>query len=241
MQQAAPAVPVERGFVGTLIDLWVSPGEAFHRIRERPRVLPPLAGLLLLAVGFTTLWVSRVDPEAVMRAQLAPMHNLTPEQKEQAIDQQAKYIPMMAWAGALVLAPMMWLGAAAIYLGVFKLLGAGDLSFVRSLAVVAWSFLAVDLVQTPLMTGILAAKGDWNVDPNTVLQANAMLLLDSGATPPWLRALVSSFDLFTLWGLFLLASGYAVMSGRRLMQALPGVLGPWVVFVLLKVGWSAFS
>ncbi|NJR71586.1 MAG: nucleotide exchange factor GrpE, partial [Synechococcales cyanobacterium CRU_2_2] len=51
-----------------------------------------------------------------------------------------------------------------------------------SLGIVAWDFLAVGLVVTPLMLLVMHLKGEWNVNPGDVLQANPTLLLEKGET-----------------------------------------------------------
>jgi hypothetical protein len=58
----------------------------------------------------------------------------------------------------------------------------------------------------------------------------------AAASPRWLGALLSSFDLFSLWTIFLLGSGYAAAGRRNLSTGLWGVGIPWALLVMLKVG-----
>ncbi len=61
------------------------------------------------------------------------------------------------------------------------------------------------------------------------------------SAPKWLASLASSIDLFTIWSMLLMATGLSAAS-RKLSWAkgLTAVLAPYLVWVVLKVGWAAF-
>jgi len=237
-QPVAPAG--QRSFGQILVGLYTAPTEAFRSIVARPTVLVPLVLCLVIVVGFSVLWVSKVDPVVFMREQIEQSPrtaNMDPAQKELIIERQAKFFKYFAYV-PVVAAPIFYLLVALTYLIIFRFMFGAELTFKQSLSIALWTFLVVGLVQTPLMLIVMAAKGDWNLDPNKVLQANLALLVPATA-PKWLTALASSFDLFTLWILALLAIGYGVASRRTMSGALPGVLAPWIIIVLIKVGWAA--
>jgi hypothetical protein len=87
------------------------------------------------------------------------------------------------------------------------------------------------------MLAVLFLKGDWNVDPNQIIQANPTIFFEVAALPRWLWSLLSSFDLFSIWTIFLLASGYSVAGKRGLSTGLWGIGLPWAFYVLLKVAF----
>ena len=241
MQQpeASPAAP--GGFAQNLVGLYTSPTETFRSIVSRPTVLVPLLILMFLTVGFTALWVSKVDPVVFMREQIeqSPQADkMTPEQKEQTIQMQAKFFKYFAALPAIIV-PIFYVLTCLLYLAIFRFLYGADLTFKQSLAIVLWSFLAVSLVSTPLMVAIFALKGDWNLDPNSVLQANLSLLLDKATAAKWLYSLLSSIDLFSFWIMALLAAGYGVASRRSMGGAFAGVAAPWIFYVVIKVGFAA--
>jgi hypothetical protein len=62
------------------------------------------------------------------------------------------------------------------------------------------------------------------------------MFLDKQTTAKPLWALAASLDLFMFWLLFLLASGYGAAAKRGWSWALFGVLVPWALLVILKVG-----
>jgi Yip1-like protein len=238
-QPAVPSAPA-LSFGQTLAGLYTAPTETFRSIVARPTVLVPLILCVVLVLAFTAIWVSKVDPVVFLRQQFDEnprAANMDPAQKEQAIEMQAKYFRYFAVAPAIFV-PLFYLFVAALYLMIFRFLFGAELTFKQSLSIALWTYLVVGLVSTPLLLIVLAAKGDWNMDPNKALQANLGLLLPATAAK-WLRALAESFDLFTLWILALLSMGYGVASRRTMGGALPGVLAPWIIYVLIKVGWAA--
>jgi hypothetical protein len=241
VSEATPVAPAaEPGFFEKLTSLYVSPTEAFRAIVARPKVLVPLVILVVLVAGFTALWVSKVDPVAFMREQIEQnprTAEMPAEQKAAIVEQQAKFMPYFAVLPVFFV-PLFYLATAGIYLVIFRFMYGADLTYKQSLAIVVWSFLAVGLVSTPLLVLVLFLKGDWNLDPNTVLQANVSLLVPATA-PKWLVSLASSLDIFSFWTMALLAAGYGVASRRTLGGALAGVMAPWLVYVILKVGWAA--
>ncbi len=85
----------------------------------------------------------------------------------------------------------------------------------------------------------MAMKDDWNINPQEALQANPGLLLDKAETAKPLWALVTSFDLFSLWLMFLLASGFGVACRKTTGSAFWGVALPWALIIAVKVGAAA--
>jgi hypothetical protein len=131
-----------------------------------------------------------------------------------------------------------YLLTAAVYLLIFRFMYGAELTYKQSLSATLWSFLAVGLISTPLLVMVFFLKGDWNLDPGKVLQANLGVLVPSTA-PKWLTALATSLDFFSIWTMALLAAGYGVLSRRKLSGALAGVMAPWLIYVVLKVGFTA--
>ena len=238
----APAgPPADSGsFLGNLFNLYFEPGETFAKIFVKPRVFMVILLQTALGVGFTSIWLQKVDTREFMRQQME--HNpriqqMPAEQVERIIDMQSK--AMHTWGRfAPAVAPLLVdLVMAGILLFVFRFFLAADVSFSQSLATVAWSLLALGLIQTPIMLAVFSLKGDWNVDPNQIVQANPTILFEITDLPGWLWSLLSSFDLFSIWTAFLLATGYAIASKRGLSTGLWGIGIPWAIYVMIKVGF----
>jgi hypothetical protein len=230
------------GFLQNLVDVYFTPSEAFARIVRRPAWILPAVGYLVLGILFTAVWMNKMEPREFIKAQLeqsGQAAKMTAEQREQVIEQQARFMPTLGPVFGIAGMIVSLVVVAGFFLFVFRFFYAGDLSFSQSLTVASWVFFATSLVTTPLLLSVFGLKGDWNLNPQDVLRANLTLLLDrtTAAKPLW--ALLSSLDLFSIWTVFLLAAGYAAAVRRELGSALWGVAVPWLLLVLGKVAWAA--
>ena len=237
----APAAPAESGsFLGNLFNLYFEPADTFAKIFVKPRVWMAIILQVALGVIFTSIWLEKMDPKEFMRAQMeqnSRIQQMPAEQVEQIINTQARVMRTWGRIGPLVAPLVIDLVLAGILMFVFRFFMAAEVSYLQSLAVVAWTFAALGLIQTPLMLLVFSLKGDWNVDPNQIIQANPTLFFEIGSLPRWLWSLLSSFDLFSLWTLFLLATGHAVASKKGLSTGLWGVGIPWVLYLVVKIGF----
>lgn len=240
---SAPVAPESGGgFFQNLIDVYFSPREAFTRIVRNPRFLVPLVAYVILVLGFTGVWMQRMDPVEFMKTQIeesGQADRIPAEQRVAIIEQQAQWMPVFAWVGSIVGTALTFLVVAGVLLFLYRFFYASEVTFKQALAIVSWVFFAVGLVTTPLLLLVMGLKGDWNINPQEALQANLGLLLDksSAAKPLW--ALLSSIDIFSLWTVFLLAVGFGVASRKSTGSAIWGVAVPWALIVLGKVAWAA--
>ena len=241
MSEAAGA-DSPRGLLATLAGVYVSPGPTLASITARPAFWAPLLVFVAAGALFNAVWLRQLDPREFARTEIedSPFAGqMSPEQRAEGIERQARIFPFVAWLGPLVLSPLSLLIVALVYLFVFRFFYGADVTFKQSLAIVSWTFLAVALVTMPLTLLVLGLKQDWNVDPRTALQANLSVLLDKGSVPRALYSLAESLDLFSAGALALLSAGYAAASGRRAGQAAVGVAAVWAVYVLGKAALAA--
>jgi uncharacterized membrane protein len=240
---SAPVTPEKPGgFFQTLVDLYFSPREAFTRIVRKPSFVVPLVAYLVLVLGFTGIWMSKIDPGEFMKMQLeesGQWDKIPAEQREAVLERASGQMKTFGWVGPVVFTPLMLLVTAAVLLFVFRFFFASEVAFKQAFAIVTWTFFAVGLVTTPLLLLVLQLKGDWNVNPQEAIQANLGLLLDKSEAAKPLWALFTGIDVFSLWVVFLLAVGFAVAGRKKTSSALWGVAIPWILIVLVKVGWAA--
>ncbi len=240
-----PAVPEtpppdSGSFLGNLFNLYFEPTETFAKIFVKPRVWMAIVLQVAMGVLFTSVWLEKMDAREFMKAQMeqnSRIQQMPAEQVEQIINTQAGFMRTWARIAPFFVPVVIDLILAGIFLFVFRFFLAADVSFIQSLATVAWTFAAIGLVQTPIMLLVFWLKGDWNVDPNQIIQANPTIFFEVGGLPGWLWSLLSSFDLFSLWTLFLFATGFSVAGKRGLSTGVWGVLIPWVVYLAFKVGF----
>lgn len=241
-EQPAVSNGESRGFFANLIDVYFEPRKGFLEILRKPNFWLPLAAIVALNVAFTGYWMQKVEPKAFIEAQIdqsGRADQIPADRREQIVSTQERILPIIAWVSAVAGGPILILVVGAVFLFVFRFFYAAEIRYGGSLAVVAWSFFSVALIQIPLLLVVLTLKGDWTINPQTALQANLSLLLDHQTANHALYSLAQSLDLFSFWIIFLLATGYAVASRKTTGSALAGVLIPWALVVAIKVGWVA--
>jgi hypothetical protein len=234
--------PQARGFLANLFDLYVAPREAFTSILKKPGFVVAMVLVMAIGVTFSAIWVQHMDAREFGKLQLqesGQWERMSETEREQALGIQEKVIPAMVVAMGLLGPAAAILVVAAVLLLVFRVVLASSIAFKQSATITAFSFLAVSLIQTPLMLLTLFLKGDWNIDPNQALAANLTLLLDKAETAKALYSLAGSIDLFSFWTIFLLAVGFGVATKRPTGSAIWGILLPWGLYVVIKVGLAA--
>ena len=239
----APVSPGEDGGVfQNLVDLYFDPRKAFSRIVRSPRWVLPLLGCVVLASIFVGVWPTRWDPREFMKTQMqesGQWDKLTAEQREQVLDRQAPYMATIVRVMGVAMTAISILVVAGVLLFIFRFFYAGEVAFKQALSITSWGMFAVSLVTTPLILVVMGLKGDWNLNPQDVLQANLGLLPDKAEVARPLWVLATSFDLFSFWLIFLLACGFGVASRKSTSSALWGVVIPWAIVVAVKVGSAA--
>jgi hypothetical protein len=230
------------GFLATLAKVYVAPREAYRSIAERPRWPAPL--LLAVAVGltFTAVWITKADPLEFMRAQNAEsglMDRVPAEKRAEVLERQARVVQTFAWVMPLFVAPAMCAAIAGLLLVVYRFFYAAELTFPQSFAIVIWTYLAYKLLASPMAVLVMSLRGDWNIAPESAVQASVAAVLDRASTPKPLYSLAASLDLFSAWVLFLLATGYAAAARLTTAAACWGVVVPWAAWVLGKAALSA--
>jgi hypothetical protein len=201
----------------------------FRYLAYRPRVLGAL--LLLVAVHVAASFlVGDIAFEAQAR-QLESRADMSEEQLAQAtkmMDAMHTIAPVMAAAWPVIVVYV----TAAILLLITNLLLRGSTSYRRLTAAAAH----VGLVSIPMLlvqVPLVLAKQD--VDVRTSLAAFLPRDGDTGV----LFHLLSQFDVFFLWKLGLTVLAVAVLARVPVRRAAYGIVGAWVVWLLVSVPVSA--
>lgn len=234
---AAPPGPVrsQSSFVSILGNLLVAPREAFEAILKNPSPWLPLVLYVVVHVALMSVWMSRIDVMEFLANQQAEAGKEGPLPPASA----APMIKRLIWLSGTVAPPVLLLLTALVLMFVYRFFYGGDVTFKQSLAIVTWVSLIVALVTIPLFLGAMALKGAWSEDPATLIAANLTLVLDRGSTPKPLYVLAQQIDLFRLWLVWLLASGFGVAIRKPTSSTIWGVGTCWLILVMSVVGWAA--
>jgi hypothetical protein len=219
-----------------------SPGVAFQDIAARPRWWPPLLVLVLVSLVFTATFTQRVGWERFFRQQAetnSKLRDMPADQKEQTLAMQTRVGPAFAYGAAVLGLPIMGLATAGVFLLLFRTAFGAELSFRQAFAIVCYSWIPL-LFGSIMALVVMLLKTPEDFDLNYPTLTNIGAFLEPASTPKWLLSLGTSIDIFTIWVLVLLATGFAAV-GRKISwgSAFAGVMGTWAVYVLVKVGFAA--
>lgn len=231
----------QSGF-GRLVGVLVAPGKTFKSIAEKPTWV--MAFLVLIGLGLVlgVMMSGKMDWAEITRDSMeARGQELPEEQMEGIIDFQEKFGPMMMIGGSLLGTPVVYLLLALVFMVVFKMFG-GELGFVPSLSVLLHSMMpraVMALLSIPVVLG-KDQLGFEELQDSSVLASNLGAFAPEDAGPA-VVALLSSFDLFSIWAIVLLIIGYSTVARVSKGLAAAGVIGLWAVYVLGKMGLSALG
>ncbi|HVF58773.1 MAG TPA: YIP1 family protein [Thermoanaerobaculia bacterium] len=227
---------------GRLVSVLIAPAKTFRSIAERPTWLAPMVVLVLLTGTISMLMMQRADMGEMIRTRVEESGRNVPAE---AVERQVEFVERFGWllgiVGAL-LAPVMYIIAAAVLLAIFKMLGS-EITFPQSLSTFLYS-LAPWMIAAVLTLPVVLARDSLTTEElqsGSLLMSNLSFLApeDSGAA---VRAALASVDLFSLWTLALLAIGYRIVARVSTAAAAGTVVALWLVWALGKVGWvAAFS
>lgn len=237
---AAPAA-ASMSELARLGNIFFEPRRTFADIAAKPRFWVPMLLIVALSVVYLSAFSSHVGWERFMRQQTeksAQMQNLPADQREKAIEMQVKFAAPMGMAGAIVGTPIAFMVSAAILMFIFTNLLGSTVSFKQSLSIVSYSSLpAIIGTATSLLVMFLKDPSDFDLQNPAGL--NVGFYLDPNSTKAWIVSLGNSIDLLSFWSILLLATGFSIVAKKPWKSALMGVLMPWAVYVVIKVGWAA--
>jgi hypothetical protein len=176
-----------------------------------------VASLIVAAVAVPRLDFARAAERKLDLMPAAAAAEMTPFQREEAIEQAGKVGGIAVWAGAAVV-PALTVLAAAFFLWLgFKVAGTSP-PLKGTVAVAAHGLLPAMLA--PLLTlPALVARAPVDADLLGRLLPSSLAALLPDQASPVLLAAAASFDLFSFWSLALLTVGMARLSGASPRRA----------------------
>jgi len=232
-----PSAPAEDAAASSawssLAGVLTSPTATFQRLAARPVWALALAALLVVGVAFGAAAFGKVTPEEFLRSIEAQGRPAPPQLEEDP----ERFLATMRWiqvgAGS-VFAALFYFGAAGVFLVLFRLLGS-DLRYVQSLSTTLHGLLPLG-VSAAAGLAVVAGRAEISLDE---LQNGTLLLSNLGflageETGKAVRALLTSADLFAVWSVWLLATGFRIVA-RVSSGAAWGVVGTlWACGIGLK-------
>jgi hypothetical protein len=227
-------------------NVFIEPGSVFDDQRRKPRFL--LGGILII-IAFSIFQVAFIEKfgfEKIARARIEAnkrVADLPADQKEKIIEQQAGPVAKYISYGIVPVAMIVFflLGGLIYWLGGNAMGGSG--TFLGGVAVWVYSSLPPVLVFTAANLIVMFLKDPDTIDLATaqggLLKANLGFFLDQKAMPT-VYALISSFDLFAIWGWVLASIGLQRVAKISSGAAWAVVLMLGLIGVAAKVVGSLF-
>jgi hypothetical protein len=227
-ESASLPVPPRLSLLQRMIGVLTSPGETFRSIAAHPTWFGVLAvQLVVTAAAFAIFLSTDVGKAAYVDQSVSSIESFgqtVSDEMYEGIRRQAEYARIIQPATIVLLGPLFTAILAAIFYGVFAVLG-GESTFRHVFSVVTHA--GVVTMLQPLFTLPL------NYQRQTMSSAtNLSVFLPMLEEGSFLASLLGVLDLFYIWYAVVLAIGLAVIYRRRTTPIATGLLA---VFVLIGV------
>lgn len=213
-----------------IINIFVSPREAFEAINEKPTWLIPfiILTVFVLFMMFMTIDIQLSDQLKVLQAR-----DMSEQQMEAAQSQMQGPLRYIGFIAAPIGMLIVNLIIAGILLLASNLMISGEgASYKKVFSLVMWSGL-VGIISVLLTTFLAIQKGTMigvSMDLTTLLPE-----VPVGESKTWLHYLLGRFDLFVFWQMILWVIGLSVMYKTTIKKALTPVLTIWIIWVVAAV------
>jgi Yip1 domain len=234
----APQAPGPIHHFARLIGVFFSPKTTFADIAKRPSWILPVVLMTVLGAGVAFVMNQKVDwrDVASKRIEESPRAaNLSAEQKEQQIAMSAKISPGIAYGFGLAWPILQALIVGGVLLLAYNVIGGAGARFSSSLGITAHAYFPW-ILYSLLFLLILYLKAPGTVDLDNPIATNLGAFLPE-STPKALMSLGKSIDIFSIWTLLLIATGFAATNPKKLQgKSLSIAIAVWAIFVAIKMG-----
>jgi hypothetical protein len=246
MADAAPGAP-GLSQMQRVTSIFSAPSKTFEDIKRgnkswwMPWLIMAIVGYLFFAVVTTRITMQTVvdnQSKLMSESQQEKMAQMPPEQRAMT----AKWT-LYVTEGIFLAGPVFVLLVAAVVSlvlwGTINLAFGGKASFGAVFAV--WFFANLpSLLKTLLgIVVIYAGNTPETFNIKNFAPTNVAAFLPVMETNKAVYALASSLDVVTIWSLFLMGMGIAIVAGVKRSSGYIAVFGWWAIIVLIGVGWAA--
>jgi hypothetical protein len=231
----SPATPPAESGFARLAGALFSPDETFASIARRPDWLVPLLLYVLLSAAGGFAVARHVDFVTTMREQIEERSQgrMTSDQIDQQVKISASIAKVFAYCVPVV-SIIVFVIVAAIMMLIYRMLGGeGTFGQYWSVTLYAW---VPRVIQSVIVTIILFVRSTPVAagDLPTLVRSNLAFLVDPHEHAV-LFSLLSSFDVFSIWALVLMAIGMAYVSRFSKAKSATVLVSAWLIFTGLAL------
>ena len=241
-EQTAPALTE----VQRVVDTFTAPSKTFIDIRRNATFWGPLVILILVAIGFSYAVQQKVGWEKVFENNLhqsssreEQFQKLPPEQQATQKAVAAKFTGIVAYCYPVII--LLFTAIFTLLVWVTVNFGfAGSSKYGQVFAVNMYANLVMNLKYLLAIVALFAGVAPESFLLQNPVGTNIGYYLSTDA-PKWLAALCQHIDLFEIWSVLLTSIGVSIVAKVSRGKAAAAVVGWWLIFVLVGVGFAAAS
>lgn len=228
--------PEPLGFGAKLWNLYVDPRKTFASIRNNHEwvILWLLVSVISIAAYLPMKDIVRQSQISAVEERLDQNPQMSEEQRAEILNRMEEQFDNPIY---LVFVPISQILMIVIVAGVLLFIGnillGGTAGYLKMLNAYAWTMMLVipgSIVTVPLVM----AKGSMDVSIGLGVLAGA-------ETGPFLKKLLSSFELFGLWQVWLSSVAVSVIANVDGRKALYSVGAAWLVWVIIQAGLATLG
>jgi hypothetical protein len=217
--------------INKIINIFVSPREAFEAINEKPTWFVPFIIIIVfvLFMMFMTMDVQLNDQLKVLQSR-----DMTEQQMEAAqsgMQGPLRYIGFVAAPIGMLIVNLIIAGL--LLLASNLMISGNEVTYKKIFSLIMWSGL-VGIINVLITTFLAMQKGTMvgvSMDLSILLPT-----VPIGESKTWLHYLLARFDLFVFWQMILWVIGLSVMYKTTIKKAMTPVLTLWIIWVVIAVG-----
>ena len=223
-----------------ITNTFFAPSKTMADIRRNTSWWLPWVLISIFSLGLVTVWDKKIGFDNISQVQISKssradqFEKLPPDQKQRQFDMSVKFTKIFSYISPIFILIALVI-SAAVLLGVVNFGMGAKLSFKTMLAIVAYSWLP-GLISTVLAVIIAFLADPEGYDIRKPVMSNPGYFFDS---PKFLSGVLSAFDVFMIWSIFLMAIGISENSKIKRGSAFAAVFGTYFIYKLIAAGFGA--
>lgn len=227
-----------------VVDTFVAPSKTFTDILRKATFWGPLLILILVAVGFSYGVQQKVGWDKVFENNLHQAPSREEQFEKLPADQQATQkaisvkvtaivtycYPVLILVFTAIFALLVWVTANFIF--------GGSAKFGQVFAVSMYANLVMNIKYLLAIVALFAGVAPDSFLIQNPVGTNVGYFLSTDA-PKWLASLCQHIDIFEIWSVLLTMLGVSIVAKVSRGKAAAAVIGWWLIFVLVGVGFAA--
>jgi hypothetical protein len=226
-----------------VIDTFIAPTKTFADIRRNRSWWLPMLVLAVFSYMFTLTALSHVGSQRLAESALRnnPSQNerlqqATPEQRAQTLRITATVMQVSFLGWPLLLPVLSALAALLLWVGFNFILG-GSATYSGMFTVMMFAWLP-SIFRGVLSTAMLFLGDPESFNINDPVGTNPGFYLGADSSA-FLKAMLSSLDIFSIWILALMAIGGAIVARVKIRSGVILVFATWLIVALLRAAAAA--